>query len=310
MVRSSDNYLTLDTPRYSFDGVNYSKPIRYMGIFDELLKKRHNGDVYLLYTFEVQNVPSKIYFLSEDMHNRSCKVNGKEVEFSGHSDFEKKIYKADIASLIKKGENQIVLRINFYESEQVYYALFGENVTEGVKNCLAYDTTIEACYLSGDFGVYSKSGFSDGGEKNWLYANDFYISDKKPIIVDLVKDGYPFFAGDITLEKTFTINGKESVLELDGNFCLSEIVLNGKKVEKSYFASRVDVSDYLVEGENVATITLWSGNQNLLGPHHLLSGIRGAVSPVSFELFGTWKDGKSSYERDDYLFVRFGLFND
>ena len=114
----------------------------------------------------------------------------------------------------------------------------------------------------------------------------------------------------VTLEKTFTLNGDEKILELNGNFCLSEIMLNGKKVEKSYFANKVDLTDYLVDGENTIRVTLWTGNQNLLGPHHLLSGVRGAVSPVSFELFGTWKDGKSSAERDDYLIVRFGLFND
>ena len=41
-----------------------------------------------------------------DYHdNEWCKINGKMVEFSGSSEFEKQIYKADISKLVKVGEN-------------------------------------------------------------------------------------------------------------------------------------------------------------------------------------------------------------
>jgi len=41
------NYFTLDCLRYSLDGVNYSESLHHMGVFDELLKKRYVGRVYL-----------------------------------------------------------------------------------------------------------------------------------------------------------------------------------------------------------------------------------------------------------------------
>lgn len=309
VVSSSDNYYTLDKMEFSFDGVNYSGLYSYMGVFNELLDKRYKGEVYLRYTFDVDVLPNRIHFLSEDMHNQWSECNGVKFEYTGVSDFEKKIYRADITNLVKKGKNVIVTKIDFYESEQVFYALFGENVTEGVKNCLTYDTTIESCYLQGDFAVYSRGEFTNGVDERVLYADDFYIGAKKEYVTELVKDGYPFFAGSITLEKEFDFDPNYSVLNLDGNFCLSEISINGKKVEKSYFAKQVDLTGYAVSGKNTLTVTLWTENRNLLGPHHYaVEEIPPFVGPAVFELLGTWKDGKSSEERENYSFIKFGLF--
>ena len=90
VIGSSDNYLTLDKPRYSFDGVNYSERLRYMGIFYEMLERRYQGDLYLKYEFTVKDIPERIAFLTEDMNNIECTLNGKKMVFDGVSDFEKK----------------------------------------------------------------------------------------------------------------------------------------------------------------------------------------------------------------------------
>lgn len=305
----SDNYLLLDKMYYSIDGINYSKKLRYMGVFNELLKKRYSGEVYLKFDFEVQKIPNKIAFLSENLHNIYCKINGEDVIFDGESDFDKKIYKADITSKIKIGHNEVVLKINFYESDNVYYVLFGENVTESLKNCLAYDTTIEACYLAGDFGVFATEGCKEEKTKNVYLADDFYIDEKKNVIYDLINDGYPFFAGNVTLRKNFIVNSKNIVLKLDGRFATSYLKINGKNVVKSFFDNEVDISKYVVIGKNVAEITLYSGNRNLLGPHHFLPEEEPlSVGPNTYELTNTWKDGVSSLERANYSFVKFGLF--
>lgn len=312
VVNSSDNYLTLDKIRFSTDGVNYSEKLRYMGIFYEMLERRYEGELFLKYEFTVRDMPEKLYFLSENMNNIECTLNGKVMTFDGVSDFEKQLFKADISSLAKVGLNEAVIKINFHQGENVYYALFGENVTESLKNCLAYDTTIEACYIQGDFGVYSEGGFVKGKEKNVLIAeDDFYIGKKKEFITDTVKDGYPFFAGDITLEKDFEFKGGKCFIDLKGRFHLCDLSVNGKKVKKSYFSDLVEVTDYVVDGKNTARITLYSSNRNLMGPHHLKDSEECfSVGPHSWELQGSWKSGKSSQERDNYSFVRFGLFND
>ena len=310
VLSDTGNYLTVDRLSYSKDGINYSQKIGYMGVLDTLLNERYEGDLYLKYTFNARYIPDNLKLLSEDMNNVWCTVNGKKIEFNGASDFEKKIYTADISKHAIIGENEIIIKIRFFESEKVYYALFGENVTESLKNCLVYDTTVEACYIQGDFGVYSENGFYDGKEPNVIMSDgEFYIDRKKKEVGETVGDGYPFFAGSITLEKEFYSDGKPTVLDLKGRFHLCDISINGKKAEKSYFADKVDITEYITEGNNVAKITLYSGNRNLLGPHHMKDYEEPkGVGPYSFELPGTWENGKSNKERDSYSFVKFGLF--
>jgi len=309
VLKDSGNYLTLDKLCYSFDGINYSDEFKHIGVFNNLLDLRYSGEVYLKYSFNVRDIPSQLFFLVEDMNVLSCTINGTAISLGGEWEFEKRIYKTDVSSLVKVGVNDIIVKINFYESDHVYYVLYGEDVQEGLKNCLVYDTNIEPCYLQGDFGVYTDSGFTHGKDKTILFADDFYIDKKKEIIFDTVKDGYPFFAGNMTIEKTFYSDGQPCVLNLKGNYCLAELEVNGKKAPKNYFDSKVDLTDYVVNGQNVAKITLWSGNRNLLGPHHYNQAEEPPfVGPEHYESTGTWKDGKSSIERENYSFKKFGLF--
>ena len=310
VVDATDNYLFMDRVEYSADGLNYSNKISCMGAFWDLLDKRHNGDLYLRYTFVVQTVPERISLLAEDLNNIWCEVNGNRVVFDGVSDFEKKIYRANIADFVKKGENQIIFKINFYQDEEVYDILFGKNGTEGLKNKLAYNTTIEACYLQGDFGVYAKQPFVKGQKKNVFLADEFYIGKRKDVVKNTLIDGYPFFAGNMTLEKEIESDGGDVVLNLKGEYCLSKVKVNGVDANKSYFAERVDVSNLIKKGKNKITVKLWSGNRNLLGPHHYLNDEDSKwVGPHAWELIGSWKDGVSSLERENYAFVRFGLFD-
>ena len=123
------------------------------------------------------------------------------------------------ASILKEGENEIIFKINFYESDEVYDVLFGTG-TEGLKNKLAYDTTIEACYLQGDFGVYSDKPFIKGKTKHVYLADEFYIAQRKDTVSNTLSDGYPLFAGNITL-RSIVENPQSKVLRLDGEWCLS-----------------------------------------------------------------------------------------
>lgn len=310
VLSSSENYMLLDKLQYSLDGKVYSERLRYMGVFNELLNKRYTGTVYLKYTFFVKEKPERLQFMAEDTHIQAFSVNGIDVEFSGHSEVEEGLLYADVSQCIKEGLNEAVLQINFYESEQVYYVLFGKNIDESLKNCLVYDTTIESCYLKGDFGVYSFDAFEKGKEKNVYLGDNFYIG-KKPIeITNALTDGFPFFSGNITLRKHFQLSSIENILHLDGNYSLAcDIRINGKSVQTPYFSNLVEISDCCTMGENILEVTLYVSNRNLLGPHHLSYAEESfGVGPYSYELPGSWQNGKSKLERENYSFVRFGLF--
>jgi hypothetical protein len=312
VVSSTDNFLTIDKLRYSLDGENYTDKLRYMGVFFELLKSKYRGDVWLKYEFDLKSIPKKLKFLSEDMRIKEFTVNGKPAQFTGKSPVEENLHVSDIKDLVQIGHNEVILKIDFYLSDYTHYVMLSDTDTESLKNCLTYETTIEACYLKGDFGVYSADGFTKGNEPKVLLAEgNFYLDEKKDEISDTVAEGYPFFAGQMTLYKEFECEGGDTVLTLDGDFCLLNLKINGIPVEKSYFAERVDVSDYVVKGTNTAEITLFSGNRNLMGLHHLKAKEEPTfVARAHFELEGTWENGVSSSERSNYSFVRFGLYKD
>ena len=298
----ADNYFTLDYIRYSFDGATFSEPLHHMGVFSEMLFKRYKGELYLKYEFTVKEKPTKCELLIENTNLLSVAVNGKTAVKTGVSDVEKELYVYDIAGALKIGVNEIVAKINYYQGENVYYALFGENVTEGLKNCLAYDTDIEAAYLRGDFGVYGD--FTQGKAKNVLLGKNFYIGKQSKEINCLIKDGFPFFRGDITLMQKITAENPAAKLVIDGRFHLIEMKVNGKYVGKMMFDNELDLSGYLIKGENEIEITLTVGNRNLLGPFHTTEEEPFGVGPDTFERFGTWKNGKSELVKDYYAFVK------
>ena len=310
IVSSTSNYLTLDKACYSLDGVNYTEKYHVLGIFDELMTNRVEQDIFVKYSFDVSVIPKELILYLEDMNILEVLVNGNLVKFTHEVPFEKGIKGIDILRYVKEGTNDIVVKLHFYEKPEIYYALYTDGVTESLKNCISYDTTIEACYLKGDFGVYSKSGFKAGKEKNVLISeDDFYISDKKMVVNDLVSEGYPFFSGEVTLKKKFNVENTNILLNMLGRYHLSYLKINGTVVEKSYFETKVDVSKYVSIGENELEIRLFSSNRNLLGPHHFKTEEEPfGVRPATFEALKTWKKGKSSQYRDNYSFVKFGLF--
>ena len=302
LVKPAENYLTLDFIRYSTDGVNYSEPVHHMGVFNEMLERRYEGDLYLKYEFTVDEIPENCVFLAENCNTKWVKVNGALVDACGSSDVEKELYKYDVAKLLKTGVNEVVMCMHYYQGEAVYYALFGENVTESLKNCLAYDTDVEAAYLKGSFGVYGE--WQQGKLENVLLGENFRIGKQKTEITSLIQDGYPFFSRDIVLKQTVNVDDCDYELVVDKRFQLIDVTVNGEYVGRMMFNKRLDLSKALKVGENEIEITLTVGNRNLLGPFHTPEQENFGVGPQTFERLGTWKDGKSSLLRESYSFVK------
>lgn len=295
------NYFTLDYLRYSIDGEKtYSKPSHYMGIFYNLSKNKYRGDLYLKYEFECKFVPTELEALIEDTHIIEVKVNGAVVKKAG-TVLEKDLWKYDIVKEIKLGHNEIVVKINFFQSDHVHHVLFDDGVLETLKNCLVYDTTIEAIYLRGNFGVYGD--FTDG-EVTYT-ANEFYI-DKPKVEVDcLAKDGYPFFRGTISLEQNVYVDGANKILCIPERFQLIDLYVNDQFVKRMMFDYKVDLSKYLHKGDNNIRLNLVVSNRNLLGPHHNVLEEQTNVGPYSFERLGTWnQDCESPLCLKRYTFVK------
>ena len=301
VVGSPLNYYTLDTPRFSMDGgKSYSKPANYMAIFEHLARHKYCGDLYLKYEFDCKYVPTSLEALIEDTHILEVRVNDIEVKKAG-TVLEKDLWKYDIAKAIKLGHNEIIVKINFYESEHVHHVLFDKGVLETLKNCLVYDTTIEAIYLRGNFGVYGD--FYDG-ETTYI-ANKFHIDKPKEEVDCLVKNGYPFFRGSISLEQIVHVDNVNQTLCIPERFQLIDLYVNDQFVKRMMFDYKVDLSKYLHIGDNKIRLDLIVSNRNLLGPHHNVLEEQTNVGPYSFERLGTWNDNfESPFLIDRYTFVK------
>ena len=302
IVNKVDNYLTLDFIKYSTDGINYSKPMFYTQLFDKLLRERYKGDLYLKYEFEVQDIPSKCLALIEDLHNLDVKVNGELVEKCGICQ-EKDLWTYNIKNSLKKGTNSLVLHINYYQTEDVYYALYGENVTETLRNCLAYPSTIEAIYLEGVFGV--DGDYSDGVAKDIVIANKFSIIKQPTEVKEFIKDGFPFFRGDIELEQEIDVKDVNQMLVFDERFQLIDVYVNDQFVKRMMFDYKLDLSKHLKVGKNKIKLVLTVSNRNLMGWQHSHEEEPLSTGPFSFELFGIWdEEGNAPFFKKRYSFVK------
>lgn len=304
LLSHTGNYLTLDTVRYSKDGVNYSEPLPCMGVFQQMLVERYAGKLYLKYSFNVRTKPQKMSLIAEIGSLLSAEVNGKAVTFDRPSQLERNFYETDIADLTVLGDNEIIMCLDYYQTEDVYYALFGENVTESLRNCLVYKTDIEPVYLYGDFGVHETSGFRAGQKEKVLLGDSFYIGSYPKTISNPVKDGFPFFSGKLRLQQTLCLDDTNVILEFKGRLQAIKVWVNGQEAGLMLMDNRLDISAFTKLGENTIELELTVSNRNLMGPHHVKADEEPMfVGPFVFNMPGTWKDGKSTEYRDSYSFV-------
>ena len=299
----TENYLPLDTVKYSKDGLTYSKELPCLGVLQQLLAEHYEGDLYLKFSFDIQTKPAQLSVISEDADISAVYVNGNRAELNQPWHREREFRRGDISQYVHEGKNEIIHKLRFYQSEDVYYALFGEGVTETLLNCLSYDTEIEPLYLAGEFGVFAKE-MKPGQRQGILLGAEFSIDAMPRQVKNMVTDGYPFFAGTVHLKRTVVLEKTDVVLEFQGRFQAMKVWVNGALAGSLLYGNRMDISEFARVGENEIVLELIVSNRNLFGPHHmLLNEEPESVGPYSFELPGTWKDGRSTQYRHSYSFV-------
>ena len=123
-------------------------------------------------------------------------------------------------------------------------------------------------------------------------------------VTEPVTEGFPFFAGNMKLKQTITLENPNISLRMSGNWQAAYITVNGNYAGKLVYNRTLDISKYAVIGNNTIEVELIISNRNLLGPHHLKGdGSTDFVSPWCFEMGGTWHNGESDSYTDRYSFL-------
>ena len=307
---NTENMLTLDTAAVSLNGSDFTDIRPIVRIKDNLLKERFEGAVSLRYYFTVDELPKSLVFVCEPMRYTSIKVNGKSSTFDDGWRFDRSFCVSDLTDTVHIGENYVELTFDYFQSDWVYTVLYGGG-NEALRNCLAFDTEIESAYLFGDFAVSSRSDFVEDAKNSLRTEGPFAIKKRKETvdITNIVSDGYPFFAGTLTVQKEFFYrSGEPTLLKLDGRFSACKIRLNGKPINTSLFQNTYELAEHLVKGNNKLEIDLCTSNRNLLGPHHAHDPEPRWVAPRTFSFEKDWNGDECKNYEYRYSFVKQGLF--
>jgi hypothetical protein len=184
----------------------------------------------------------------------------------------------------------------------VYENVRKGKIFESEKNKLTFDMEIEQMYLVGDFSVETRGEFIELDKKVSRYNGDFVIEQpkKKITLKNIERQGFPFFAGEMTVRKTF---GKDEKT-LDFSKCGINVVkvkVNGNSVKTLLWEPyNVNMEEYLKEGENEIELTLINNLRNLLGPFHLKEGETYFCAPPSFykeECIWNGADNSDNWDR-------------
>lgn len=288
MDHISENYLVIDTAKYSTDGKNYSEKQPIQQIFDDLLYQDYKGELLIKCEFNVED-PVEMKIVCESSKYKSFTVNGKEIKLK-QSNFDLKFLEGDISSFVCKGRNEIVYSFEFYQHDGVHFALFDPESTESLVNCLYYDTSIENIYIKGNFTL-----------------NENYSICKKELpknLNNLERNGYPFFKGVFRVCGNYYYDGQgKRELEIDGGFLTAKVSSNGKTVDL-VLDNKKDISSILNVGENEIEITFKVSLRNLFGPLHFNHF---GISPFAFTLRKCWRNGKPDLYEDDFVLVPVGV---
>ena len=304
-ITVKENYLVVDAVRYSKDGKEYSKAWPIPALFNKLLKEQYCGEIFFRYEFEVDTLPEKIYLRAEKSNDIAAWLNGECLTeiLPGEDDY---IFYYDITNHVQLGTNEYTAKVNWYEDDSVFFALFGENVTESLKNCIVYDTELQPIELVGTFGVYAKEGFAQDPEPQHVLGKDFCIGELPKVIKEEpVTEGFPFLAGEMVMKQTVAFDTKDILLKIDGEYHMAVVKVNDVLVGEMLFDTEIDVSHVAKEGENEVEVTFVLSNRNRMGPHHTIPGHRLSVGPWHFEFSGSWEEERNEFYQPEFVLKKF-----
>jgi len=311
---STYNSMTIDKCTYWFDGKLEEENGYVLNVLARACDAERPVDLRAEFYADLEYVPEKLYVACETPEMFDIKVNGEVLDKTDCGFFRDSAFRMlDISKHAKLGKNVIELATNFKQSPETFENLRKARFFEGERNKLCYDMEFEAIYLVGDFGVRLDGAIEEAERNAFFFDGGFTVTapSEEITLANIEQQGFTFFAGELTVSKKFTLE--------DGNYNLGitnkqgvnaiRVKVNGRAVDTRLWAPfDIDLSEYLVAGENTVELTLINNLRNLLGPLHHTSGEIYGVGPYSFYKDPCiWNGFRTGPYTDKYSFVKIGL---
>lgn len=294
-VSQDRNALVLDTVQIQVEGREWS-PCMPILEAQQIAVRAGTGSLFQLkFGFEVGEMfPGPVHLGVETPEQFQICVNGVEVDGSQVQGWwiDPAFKLLEITPAIQAGENTVVL---------------SGSVTRTLE--------LESIYITGHFGVaaaWLRRENHLGGQDFDRYSPHFRLTSPPqtvgetgtphPLKVDLTANGFPFFAGRISLSQHIQIPVIVPTLslEIDGlHAALAHVRVNGCEAGTACWAPhRINISAFAHPGDNTLEIELVGTLRNLLGPHHLAGGDPNRTNPEEFRDRAHWTE--------DYILTPFG----
>ena len=245
-----------------------------MQVFNHLLRTRYQGKIALQFLFVIRYMPSELKLIAETGLPCNLTVNGQELSAGHPCEKDNDFTEYDIADLCCTGINRIVMNLQFYQKPAVYDILYGQGITESLKNCMAYDTELENLYLVGTFGVYSQQAFEEPQPNRLVAPSNFFLASlpKRVSGACLVEEGFPFFSGALRLRCQVEVGawktGNRAFLYAQFYGALVRVYIKGAFAGQLLFGDSCAIGSWLHMGQNTIVLELITTGRNLYGPHH------------------------------------------
>ncbi len=312
--KCTDNVLTLDYCDYYFDGVLEEKNGYILNAMYRAIELGKPVNIKCEFKFKADTVPERLYLVCETPDIFEISVNGNIISKTDCGYFaDKSFRKIDIASYVKPGENTITMNVDFAQSKEVYENIEKGKQFESEKNKLTFDMEIEQIYLVGDFAVDTRGIFEELDRDACRFKGEFVLTEpvKEITLTNIERQGFPFFAGDITVKKTFTADSVSMMLDfVKTGINVVKAKINGTEVSQFMWEPyTADVSELIHPGENEIELTLVNNLRNMQGPLHLEIGESYSVTPTTFYKEKCIWTPRGIDWNDDYCFVNINLKN-
>ena len=246
-----ENALTLDMCDYYFDGELQEKNAYVLDIGEKANRLMHKVQIHQDYYVEAEYLPEELYLVCETPENFDIFVNGTKIEKNITGYFRDKSFKKiEISRYMIIGKNTISFDCDYAQSEKTNDNLKKAMMFESEKNKLSYDMEIEPIYLVGDFTLKTDGEWISLDKKAQRYKGEFIISKPKSeiLIKDIQKQGYPFFAGELTLSGKINISGENPVLKFNrcGIYAV-RVTINGK-TKTTLWSEFMTLSEFVATG--------------------------------------------------------------